>query len=227
MTRRPDHRRLLIWDVHGTVADSFTAIQAAVDQALYAHGHPPPKVDVLRDLVGLSLPAMFARLVGVAGVDQPSIDALVATYRVAFGSAGRTYATAFPGVEALLKDLAERDVKSVAIAADSNAGLKALLEWLGVAGYFDMVVSDDDVACPRPHPDIVLTACQRWACAPGQALVISANAFGLEMGRHADAQTCGVAWGSQNHLQLIDQRPIWLVNFVDHLRSVVATELAE
>jgi phosphoglycolate phosphatase len=215
--------RLLFWGLHGTLADSFAAIQAAADQALYAHGYPPGDEERLRASIGLSPRRIFRRLVD--GADKPTVDALVATYRVAFGPASRTYTTLFPGIDALLKDLAALDAWPIVATCESCASVESLLEWLGIAGCLGKVITADDVTNTKPHPEMVWAGCRAQGRDPARALVIGGTVFDIEMGQRAGAQTCGVTWGNQPREQLAARRPTWLVDTLDELRQVLAREL--
>jgi phosphoglycolate phosphatase len=47
-----------------------------------------------------------------------------------------------------------------------------LLERLGMTKAFTVVVAGDDVAHPKPHPALLLAACERLGVLPGEALMI-------------------------------------------------------
>ncbi|HEX5365843.1 MAG TPA: HAD family hydrolase [Acidimicrobiales bacterium] len=214
----------MIWDFDGTIADTFAAIRVASERALAVHGLPPADEATLRSSVGLSLPRIFARLVGTEGGDR-LIDALTATYRREFVTAGPQHTSLFPGIEALLAELGDAAVTSVVATSKGRAGVVMMLDRLEIAGHFAGVISDDDVQNKKPHPEMVLTACARDGRLPKDAVVVGDTEFDIEMGRAAGASTIGVTWGNKARADLAGARPTHLVDDVEELASLLRRDV--
>ena len=59
------------------------------------------------------------------------------------------------------------------------------LDAAGLAGYFDVVVTAEDVERPKPAPDIYLAACQRLGVEPSEAVALEDSPPGIEAARRA------------------------------------------
>lgn len=78
----------------------------------------------------------------------------------------------------------------VPLAVGSNAErvvVKSTLAALGIGGLFDAIVAVDDVAKPKPAPDIYLQAADALGVPPSACLVLEDSAEGLAAARAAGA----------------------------------------
>ncbi len=64
--------------------------------------------------------------------------------------------------------------------------IAATLAATGLDGTFDAVVSSDDVARGKPHPDVFLEAARRLGAPPARCLVVEDSLAGVLAGRAAD-----------------------------------------
>lgn len=82
------------------------------------------------------------------------------------------------------------------LAVCSNAvreSVVMMLERAGILGYFELVVSNEDVANPKPDPQIYLETCRRMGVEPSRVVVVEDAPHGIESARRAGAQVCEVA----------------------------------
>ena len=87
-------------------------------------------------------------------------------------------AAAFPGAEALVQELKGR----VPIAVASNTPQRLVRGALACAGleqYFDVVVTADQVAEPKPSPDVYLRACELLGAAPSRSVGLEDSPTGV------------------------------------------------
>lgn len=98
-----------------------------------------------------------------------------------------------PGVRDLLAFLPELGLK---IAVNTNAGHEAhlILDAVGLAGYFDLVVTAADVSRPKPDPEGVASILQTLGVSPDEAVFIGDS----DVDRRT-AQAAGVTfWAFRN-----------------------------
>ena len=100
-------------------------------------------------------------------------------------------ATAFPGAEELVLELRGR----VPIAVASNTAQRLVLGALacaGLAGCFEIVVTADQVAEPKPSPDVYLRACELLGADPRRAIGLEDSPTGLSAVRAAGMYAIGI-----------------------------------
>lgn len=187
-------RRLVVFDIDGTLVDSQNMIVEAQRRTFLAHGLPVPDRARALSIVGLSLPEAFTALVGHGA---PVAD-LVATYKSVFRELRHDPAFAeplYPGVDAVLDALATAPDITLAIATGkSRRGVDHMLERHGFGGRFSSIQTADD-APSKPHPAMLLQAMQVTGTAPGDAVMVGDSTFDMQMSRAAGVTALGVAWG--------------------------------
>ncbi|MNQ61270.1 Fructose-1-phosphate phosphatase YqaB [compost metagenome] len=72
---------------------------------------------------------------------------------------------------------------------------EAVLRNTGLERYFPVVVTADDVALHKPHPDTFLLVAQRLGVAPEGCLVFEDTGIGAQAGEAAGMQVCMVKEG--------------------------------
>ncbi|MDP2741031.1 MAG: HAD hydrolase-like protein, partial [Pseudorhodobacter sp.] len=120
-------RRLVVFDVDGTLSDSQHHIHAAMTRAFEGAGMVAPDLAGVRRIVGLSLPLAVAQLAPGAG---PQTQAqIVQAYKDSYFTGGKDApAPLFAGARDTVLRLAGREDIVLGIATGkSRRGLEALL----------------------------------------------------------------------------------------------------
>ncbi len=187
-------RRLLVFDVDGTLVDSQAHIHSAMTRAFAASELPPPPLAEVLSIVGLSLPEAIAALIPEA---SPEAQArIVADYKAGFTTLrAAEMAPLYPGALQAVRRLAAAPGQVLGIATGkSRRGLDHLLAAYDFGSHFaTQQVADDHPS--KPHPSMLLRALAETGCAAGTAVMIGDTSFDIEMGRAAGMTTIGVAWG--------------------------------
>ena len=185
-------QRLVVFDVDGTLVDSQAHILGAMTLAFAAVGLPMPPREAVLNIVGLSLPQAFARL--MPGAEVSVIEGLVDGYKSSFGTmrAGNL-SPLYPGARAALDGLrAQGDLVLGVATGKSRRGLDHVLSAHALGGHFVTTqVADDHPS--KPHPSM-LQACLAETGARG-GVMIGDTSYDIEMGRAAGFLTLGVSWG--------------------------------
>lgn len=187
-------RRLIVFDVDGTLIDSQQQILDSMALAFKMAGLPMPTRKVALSVVGLSLPEAMARL--MPEVPDGDRAELLDAYRQGF-AASRTRAASplYPGARATLEGLTALSEVVLGVATGkSRRGLAHLLDQHDLNRFFATTqVADDHPS--KPHPSMLEAALREAGGAPQTAVMIGDTTFDMEMGRAAGFRTIGVTWG--------------------------------
>ncbi|HZT80101.1 MAG TPA: HAD-IA family hydrolase, partial [Gemmataceae bacterium] len=88
---------------------------------------------------------------------------------------------------------------------------RALLDSLGVAPFFDVVLGPSDVPHPKPAPDMLREALRRLGVAPAEALYIGDMDVDVQTARAAGLPVWVVPTGSADRAALRAARPDRLI----------------
>ncbi|MCP9487075.1 MAG: HAD family phosphatase [Gaiellaceae bacterium MAG52_C11] len=87
-------------------------------------------------------------------------------------------ATAFPGAEALVLELKPR--VPIAVASNTPGRLvRGALACAGMGPHFEIVVTGDQVAEPKPSPDVYLRACELLDAEPSLSIALEDSPTGV------------------------------------------------
>ena len=86
-----------------------------------------------------------------------------------------------PGLKELLEQL--KSNYGLAVATNRSNTIEKVLEWHGLTGYFDIVVSSLDVANPKPHPDPILKILEFFGVGPHRCLYVGDSEVDYEVCR--------------------------------------------
>ncbi|MFN9805802.1 MAG: phosphoglycolate phosphatase [Betaproteobacteria bacterium] len=171
---RPALQGVLI-DLDGTLMDTAPDLAAAANAMRAEAGLPPLPEARVAAFVGKGADVLVHR----ALTDDP--DGLASDDDFARGRrAFYAHYHRYNGVQAIVFDRVPE-----ALAALRAAGLRLacvtnkpreftlpLLERVGLAPWFEAVVAGDDVREKKPHPALLLAACERLALSPAQVTMI-------------------------------------------------------
>ncbi|HDQ06707.1 MAG TPA: HAD family phosphatase [Candidatus Bathyarchaeota archaeon] len=112
----------------------------------------------------------------------------------------------FDGVTELLEALQGR----VMIALATMSGRKVvdkLLPEKRVAGYFDVVVTADEVVKPKPDPEVFLVSAAKLGVKPEDCVVVEDSVFGVRAAKAAGMMCIAVSSGVYGREELEEEKP--------------------
>ncbi len=190
-------RRLVIFDVDGTLIDSQAYILAAMRAAFEVNGLAPPDDAATLAIVGLSLPEAIGQL----HPDFPagSNDHLVESYKAQFvrlrrEMGGEAAAPMYPGARAALEAIHARGVLMACATGKARRGLDHAWTAHDIGHFFAAGQTADD-APSKPAPGMVLNCLAATGVDPRDAVMVGDTSFDAEMARAAGVASIGVSWG--------------------------------
>jgi len=185
-------------DLDGTLLDTVPDIAAAAKRMLAALHLPVRTPDEVRNYIGKGIPNLVERCLresagdARAGVLQPEAVALFE--RFYFEESGRCSAV-YPGVIAGLDRMRAMRLRLACVTNKAARFTVPLLERMGLAPYFELVVSGDTLARKKPDPMQLQHICTTFALAPAEALLIGDSANDARAARAAGCPVLCVSYG--------------------------------
>jgi HAD superfamily hydrolase (TIGR01509 family) len=105
-----------------------------------------------------------------------------------------------PGADKLLNALAQRGYRLALVSSSSASSISLILAKLGIAGFFDAVITAEDVSRKKPAPDAYLAALKQLSISPPQAIVFEDSQVGIQAAAAAGVTVIAVRH-SCNHKQ--------------------------
>jgi 2-phosphoglycolate phosphatase len=194
--------RAVLFDFDGTLGDSYPAITASVNHVRALHHLPPITVAEVLPHVGRGPASLMQATVGTGDV-----EANVVAYKAHHPSVMREGTRLMPGVAEALPALRRLGARLGVCSNKPVAFTRQLLTWLGVAEHFDLVLGPEDVAFPKPAPDMLLAALNCLHFAPTEVLYVGDMVVDIQTARAAGVAVWVVATGSDRPETLAQAQP--------------------
>jgi HAD superfamily hydrolase (TIGR01509 family) len=177
-----------LFDNDGLTLDTEAAWTRA-EVALFAQHGQTFTIEHKRELLGTSMAAAaltLERMLGRPGDELAAALDVLVLEEVAAGI------EPMPGAVALLRALRAARVP-LAMVSNSRRGFVELgLDAAGLKGAFDVIVTAEEVARPKPAPDAYLAAAAALNADPSACVVLEDSPTGVAAARAAGAVTIGV-----------------------------------
>ncbi|ETA04476.1 HAD family hydrolase [Frankia sp. B2] len=192
-------KRAVIFDLDGVLVDSFGVMRQAFTIA-YAEvvGPGEPPFEQYNRHLGRYFPDIMRIMNLPLEMEEPFVRE---SYRLAH------QVVLFEGVAALLRSLHERGLGLAVATGKAGPRARHLLGELDILPIFDYVIGSDEIARPKPAPDIVNRALELLGVAPNEAMMIGDAVADLESARAAGVMAVAALWGEADGAELVAAGP--------------------
>ena len=180
----------MIFDCDGVLADSEPASVASWLAAVHSHGHPATEHEVA-SFIGKTerdLAEHYAPLAGVS-VAEMELSARTRFLELVKGVEG------FPDAARLVRAVAGVGIPHGVGSNSPRWRLSAVLGAIGLADHLPVSVAGDEVARPKPAPDVYAEVAHRLGLDPAVCVVIEDTPTGIRAARAAGASVIAVHRG--------------------------------
>lgn len=183
--------RACIFDMDGVLVDSGAHHREAWRALLDELGAAPSGPDDWRITIGRPAEEAIPLLLGTI---VPAGDArrLAQRKRDLYARLARRGTLAVRGVGEFVRALAAAGVPRAVGTSAMRRDADALLGELGLRGYFDVVVTADDVTRGKPDPEVYREAARRLGVPAAACLVLEDSVVGILSARSAGMRAVGV-----------------------------------
>ena len=179
----------LIFDLDGTLADTFDLIVGAWNASVGKHvGRVFDDAEVISRF-GIPDDQMIRR-----ELPGPAADEALERYHDHYARQHRDVVKPFEGIHELLSELHRRQVPLGVMTGKGRRSARVTLDALGWSDTFAAVITGDDVTHQKPHPDGPLAAASILNVEPARCAFIGDAPVDIGAGKAAGMITVAAAW---------------------------------
>jgi len=117
----------------------------------------------------------------------------------------------FGGAIELLEELHGR-IKIALATMSSRKVVGKLLPEKRIEGYFDVVVTADEIVKPKPDPEVFLVSAAKLGVKPEDCVVVEDSVFGVRAAKAAEMKCIAVSSGAYSREELLEENPDLMIN---------------
>ena len=215
------YKRQVIFDWDGTLADTREVIVLAFQKVLCKIGCKVSD-EFLERRIGIGAKNMFKEALETTGLqyDEKMIDKLLEE-KTKIHLMLTPRIRLFNGALSLLKAL--RPLVKMTLATMSNRRvIEKTLKEKRIQGYFDFVITADEVEKPKPDPEAFLKCAEAMRCRPEKCVVVEDSIFGVIAARKAGMKCIAIPSGFYSRSDLEKEKPNLIVNSIKEKDKILA-----
>jgi len=210
---------LLIFDLDGTLVDTLEDITASVNHTLAHLGRNPISRDAVRQFVGEGIEALMARSLGGRTDCLPEA---VTLYKEHHRRNLVVRSTVYPAVKETLEHF--RALPLAVISNKTTEFVVPLIERLGIARYFKMVIGADCGLPLKPAPDAVRHLMAEFRAPKERTAIVGDGTTDVRAGKAAGVITCSVTYGFRSEEELRKGGPDYVIHSLSELKTLFTPE---
>jgi phosphoglycolate phosphatase len=209
--------RAAVFDLDGTLLDSYVGIREALNPVLVHFGKEPVTLTQTRFMVGEGLPRLIEKAVGLHAVEEG-----IRLFRARYEQTALTGSALFAEAGELLAELSRRKIP-MSIASNKPAVFtRQILNSLEIDSLFAFVGGPDMGFAPKPDPGMALAALAAMGTGPGETLFVGDMPIDLQTARAVGMPCALIPSGSSLREELETANPDFLVDSLASLLRLFA-----
>jgi phosphoglycolate phosphatase len=190
------HFQSVTFDLDGTLLDTIADLAEACRLMLEEIGEPPRSPAEVHSFVGKGMAVLVERC--LTRDTAPSAERLaqaIEAFKRHYTVVNGKYTTIYPGVLEGLDAWRSGGIKMGIVTNKPAIFTEMLIERMGIADFFDVVVSGDTTEFKKPHPEPIRHACHWLGVPPERNLHVGDSRNDIEAARAAGSAAFCVPYG--------------------------------
>lgn len=194
--------RAVVFDLDGTLLDSYEAIHVCLNAVLSAFGRREVSRERTRRMVGHGLEALMEKALGAG--DAPAGTRL---FRERYAALGLEGTTLMPGAAEVTQELFRRGIPMAVASNKPPEFSRSLLAGLGLLDRMAGVGGPGDGVPAKPDPAMVLALVERMGAEPAGTVLVGDMDVDVATARAAGVAAAVVPTGSCSREELLAAAP--------------------
>lgn len=210
------HIKGVIFDLDGTLIDSYEAIYLGFQYTYNQMGLKPLSYDAVKNRVSHSLQSIFRELLGEEKVNQA-----VTLFRQRYKEVFRTHTHFLPDAKEVLTEVHNRGIKLSVATNKLGRFSRDILEHLQVGNLFSAIIGEGDGALTKPNPKMLYLAIDRMAVPKENAVLVGDSPIDIQAALNASIRVYAVPSGTNTKEELTNARPTAVLVRLSHLLEYI------
>ena len=187
-------KKVVVFDLDGTLVYTLPDIASAFNRVLESHGHPTHQTADYANLVGWGLAATLKNALGEV-VSEPLFNRMLERVLVLYENDPARESSVYPGMDVLVRELKFRNVRTGVFTNKSEPIAVKVVESLLPEVSLDFVIGSNDGVPLKPDPTALQNCIDIHQVGVSSILMVGDSPVDVETARRAGVDFVGVTWG--------------------------------
>lgn len=188
-------KRLVIFDLDGTLLDTVADLAAATNYALEALGFPTHPISAYYNFVGRGINNLFRAALPEGNKDDDTVTQMRAQFVPYYNVHNTDASHPYPGIPTLLTELQKHDI-AIAVASNKyQAATEKLIGHFFPDIHFVTILGQREDFPMKPDPAIVDLIRATTSTPREDTLYVGDSGIDMQTAANAQVESVGVTWG--------------------------------
>ena len=215
-------KKLVVFDLDGTLADSLVSIQYCTNYAIGACGFEPIPLEPYKHFVGDGAEMLLRRALAYHGDKEGAfLPKAFEAYNGFFEDNCMYQVKPYDGMVECLDKLKNAGVKIAVFSNKPHDRTVDVVETLFGKGYFDEIIGQGDLVPKKPCPDGVHLLAKKFGVSLEEVGYVGDTDTDMKTGKSAGVFTMGALWGFRDreelencHADVVIETPLDILTYV-------------
>jgi phosphoglycolate phosphatase len=211
-----NHIRGVIFDLDGTLVDSYEAIYLGFQHVYTKLGLNPLSYDEVKNHVGHSLQHIFRELLGEEKTNQA-----ITLFRQRYEEVFRTHTHLLPDAAEVIKTLHHKGIKLSVATNKLGRFSRDILEHLQIDDLFGAIIGEGDGTSNKPNPEMLYLAIDKMGVPKQEAVLVGDSLIDIQTAFNAHIRIYAVPSGTTSQEELAKAHPTAVLNRLNDLLEYI------
>ena len=214
-------KKLVIFDLDGTLLDTIADLAVATNHALKQLGYPTHKTEVIRTFVGNGINKLLERALPANERTEENVMRMRTHFIPYYDAHNADLSAPYPGIVSLLEALQEKGLQ-LAVASNKyqEATAKLVEQYFPTISFIEVLGQRDGIAV-KPDPIIVFDILKKTDVSKEEVLYVGDSGVDMQTAQNAGVDAVAVTWGFRPRTELESFQPKGLIDKAEELLEFV------
>ena len=215
-------KKLVIFDLDGTLLDTIGDLATSVNYALRLHSYPDHPLDSYRYFVGNGARELIARALPEGHKDDETIDRIREDFKNHYSSGNDIILTKpYPGIPDLV-DVCRKNGVDMAVASNKyQSATDKLARYYFGDDVFRIILGQREGIPVKPDPTIVQEILAETGYSPEEVLYVGDSGVDMETASRSAVESVGVTWGFRPSTELEENGAVHIVDQASEIWEII------
>jgi len=216
--------KAVIFDLDGTLLDTFGDLHTAMNTAMAAFGYPLPDRARIMESINNGARTFVERCLPLGNHPARRVDEVFEAYKQAYRECYLNETCVYPGIHQLLDRLKKGGIKLAVLSNKRDEMVKKLTEKFFGTEMFGLSLGQTPNLPLKPDPAAALHIAERLGAQAGETLFVGDSDMDIKTAKNAGMPCAAVTWGSRSEAFLREAGAECLIHHPREVLQIVNNE---